>query len=161
MTPRREAPLDAAALLRTLAAHDVDFLVIGGIAAQAHGHVRTTQNLDVLPSSEPANLARLAEALAALGATQDGADWPASGAALAARPVTVLDTRAGGIDVHLDPPGAAAYPVLKDRALALEAAGAAFRVVGLDDLIAMKRASGRPIDRADVRVLTEAEAADD
>jgi hypothetical protein len=40
------------------------------------------------------------------------------------------------------------------RALRLDVAGVTVLVAGLDDLIAMKRASGRPIDRGDIATLT-------
>ena len=71
--------------------------------------------------------------------------------------VLELDTDAGGVDVHVDVPGAAPYPALRARALELQLAMLETRVLvaGLDDLIAMKRASGRPIDRSDILALTE------
>jgi hypothetical protein len=72
--------------------------------------------------------------------------------------VQELDTDAGGIDIHLRPPGAAAYEDLRRRALVLEVAGVKLAVAGRDDLIAMKRASGQPIDRGDIVALTEMEA---
>jgi hypothetical protein len=154
---RRETPLDAAEILRALERHAVDYVLIGGMAVQAHGHVRTTQDADVFPSPEAGNLERLAAALAALGAR------PASGASsaaptavdLAAAPVHVLETDAGGLDVHRSPPGAADWQAVRSRALVLEVAGARVPVAGRDDLIAMKLAAGRPIDRGDVIALTE------
>jgi len=66
-----------------------------------------------------------------------------------------LDTRAGGVDVHRSPPGAAPYAAVRARALVLDVMGARVPVSGLDDLIAMKRASGRAVDRGDVIALTE------
>lgn len=150
---RREIPLDAAIILRTLAEHEVDYVVIGGLAVQAHGHPRTTQNLNLVPEPGAANRKRLRAALEALGARPVGARRP--------QPVTVpssgvleLDTDAGGVDVHVKPPGAAPYPALRSRALMLEL-DTDVLVAGRDDLIAMKRASGRPIDRADIVALTD------
>ena len=151
---RREVPLEADAILRTLSEHGVDYVVIGGLAVQAHGHTRTTQDLDLVPEPSPANLAHLRSALAALGARPVGAR--------AAEPITFdttgvveLDTDAGGIDVLLDPPGAAPYQALRSRALELQLDAGTVAVAGLDDLIAMKQASGRPIDRSDILALTE------
>lgn len=44
-----DAPaLDAEQLLVALARHEVDYVLIGGMAIQAYGHVRTTQDLDVI-----------------------------------------------------------------------------------------------------------------
>ena len=50
---RREVPLEASAILRELADHAVDYIVIGGLAVQAHGHTRTTQDLDIVPNPDP------------------------------------------------------------------------------------------------------------
>lgn len=48
-----DAPLDAERILAMLAAHDVDYVIVGGLAVQAHGHVRTTIDIDV--SMRPAH----------------------------------------------------------------------------------------------------------
>jgi hypothetical protein len=68
--------------------------------------------------------------------------------------VLELDTDAGGIDVHATPPGSAPYAQLRARALVIDL-DVPVPVAGLDDLIAMKRASGGPIDRSDIVALTE------
>lgn len=77
---------------------------------------------------------------------------------LAAESTLVLDTAAGGIDVHRDPPGAAPYPQLRSRAMMLEVAGARVAIAGRDDVIAMKRAAGGPVDRGDVIALRDPRA---
>jgi hypothetical protein len=56
--------------------------------------------------------------------------------------------------IHLDPPGAAPFAELRARALELQLE-VVVPVVSLDDLIAMKYASGQPIDRGDINALTE------
>lgn len=150
---RRELPLDAAAILRALDESGVDFVVIGGLAVQTHGHIRTTQDLDLVPEPSPANLGRLREALSALGARRVGASEPER-IEIPREGVLELDTDAGGVDVHLDPPGAVPYPELRTRALEIQL-DTLVPVAGLDDLISMKRASGRPIDRSDIGALTE------
>jgi hypothetical protein len=48
-------------LLRSLAAGRVDFILVGGLAANAHGSVRTTSDLDIVYSRAAANLERIAE----------------------------------------------------------------------------------------------------
>jgi hypothetical protein len=159
VSPRREVPLDAREILAALARHDVDYLLIGGMAVQVHGHPRTTQDADVLPAPDERNLRRLAAALADLGARPAGAGaapegWDLEQELLTAAVVS-LDTDAGGVDVHREPPGAAGFADLAGRALTVEVLGIEVAVVGLDDLIAMKRASGRPLDRGDVIALTE------
>ncbi len=150
---RRQIPLDASELLGTLTAHEVAFVVVGGVAVQAHGHPRTTQDLDIVPEPSPENLERLQEALHALGARRVAGRRPLQ-LRLPSTGVVELDTDAGGIDVHLNPPGAAPYRQLRARALEIQL-DSLVPIAGLDDLIAMKRASGRPIDRGDILALTE------
>lgn len=69
-------------------------------------------------------------------------------------------TRHGDVDVRRDAPGATAFAALRARSLVLPVAGADIPVVGRDDLIRMKRASGRPVDLADVAALTALAATD-
>jgi hypothetical protein len=158
---RRETPLDAARILQALFGGDVAYTVIGGLAVQAHGHTRTTQDVNLVPDPDPENLQRLAHVLDALGAREAGEGPRVNADALLARlsrtTVVSLDTDAGAVDIHLRPPGAAPYPELAARALVLEVVGVTVSIAGRDDLIAMKRASGRPIDRGDVIALTAPE----
>lgn len=148
-------------IFAALARHRVEYVLIGGLAVQAHGHVRTTQDADLVPAPGPATRVRLAAALGELGARPAGEpevppDWSLA-AALGVAGTLSLDTDAGGVDVHREPPGAAPFPALRERATVLEVAEVPVVVAGRDDLIAMKRASGRPIDRGDVIALTRAE----
>jgi hypothetical protein len=69
-----------------------------------------------------------------------------------------LATPHGDIDVLHDAPGAAPYPELRERALVISLNEARVPVAGRDDLIRMKLARGRQIDRADVAALTDPEA---
>ncbi len=64
-------------LLRVLREHDVDFLVIGGVAVAAHGYLRATKDVDIIPRPSRENLDRLAAALETLDATQDLGDFRA------------------------------------------------------------------------------------
>ena len=153
-------PLDALTLLRALRDHGVDFVVIGGFSLAAHGYVRGTKDVDVVPDPEPGNLRRLAEALRALDAEVALGDLAGElglepdEAGLAGGGNWVLETRHGRLDVMQDIPGAPAYGVLRARAVlhvVPEAGPVAF--AGLDDLIAMKRAAGRPQDLIDIAEL--------
>lgn len=150
---RRETPLDARRILEVLAELAVDYVVIGGLAVQAHGHTRTTQDLDLVPAGDEENLRRLSTALGRLNARTTTA--PGEAFNLPTTGVAVLDTDVGGVDVHFSPPGAPAYEDLRRRALVIDLRGLRVAIAGLDDLIAMKRAAGRPIDRGDVIALTE------
>lgn len=54
---------DFAALLRRLGDNGVEFIVVGGAAAIAHGSARLTQDLDIVYDRSAENLERLVAAL--------------------------------------------------------------------------------------------------
>jgi hypothetical protein len=157
-----ETPLDAEQILAVLAAHDVDYVIVGGLAVQAHGHVRTTIDIDVCPHPQPENLRRLAAALnelsaRALNVGSDGIEIDA--AMLPRATLWQFDTLHGAIDVLQDVPGAPPYDELRERALEIDLGEIRLAVADRDDLIRMKRASARPVDLEDVAALTEPGAA--
>ena len=159
--PASETPLDAERILRALAEHDVDYVLIGGLAVQTHGHVRTTNDADLIPAPDPANLERLAAALRSLDAQvlNHGEEGTAVDAKMLPRStIWQFATRDGGIDVMHEVPGARPYAELSGRALHVRLGDVEVPVVDLDDLIQMKLACGRPVDVADVAALTDPDA---
>ncbi|HWG08758.1 MAG TPA: DUF6036 family nucleotidyltransferase [Solirubrobacteraceae bacterium] len=153
-----ETPLDAESILAALAAHSVDYVIVGGLAVQTHGHVRTTVDIDVYPRPEPVNLQRLAAALRELDARTLNAGsegLPVDAAMLPRATLWQFDTRHGSVDVLHDAPGAPPYDELRARALEIELGDIRLAVAGRDDLISMKRASARPVDLEDLAALTE------
>jgi hypothetical protein len=155
------AELDPQRIFEELAARGVDFVLIGGLAAQTHGSPRMTNDVDVVPRPEPENLARLAEALRALEARvlNPGQEEIEIDAAMLPRAtIWQFATRHGDIDVLHEAPGAAPYEQLRDRALLVKVGEVRVPVAGRDDLIRMKLARGRPVDRADVAALTDPDA---
>ncbi len=156
-----DTPLDAECILTMLAQHGVDYVIVGGLAVQTHGHVRTTVDIDLFPKPDRSNLARLAEALKALDARtlNPGSEGLAIDAAMLPRATMwQFATRHGAIDVLHDAPGAPPYDDLRSRALEIRLGDLRLAVAGLDDLISMKRASARPVDLEDLAALTEREA---
>lgn len=156
-----EAPLDAERILRVLAEHGVEYVLIGGLAVQTHGHVRTTNDADLIPGPDPANLERLAAALRSLDARilNPGAEDSEVDAKMLPRAtIWQFVTRDGGIDVIHEAPGARPYAELSERALHVRLGDIDVPVVSLDDLIQMKLARGRPVDVADVAALTDPDA---
>ncbi len=156
-----DAPLDAERILDCLAAHAVDFVIVGGLAVQTHGHVRTTVDIDVFPRPDPANRRRLASALNALEAKllNPGSEGASIDARMLPRATLwQFETPHGAIDVLHDAPGAPPYEDLRDRALEIRLGDLELAVAGLDDLISMKRASARPVDLEDLAALTEVSA---
>ncbi|MET0305928.1 MAG: hypothetical protein ABW196_06835 [Solirubrobacterales bacterium] len=152
------SPLDAERILRTLDEREVDYVLIGGLAVQTHGHVRTTNDADLIPSPDPGNLQRLADALRDLGARvlNPGQEELEVDANMLPRAVIwQFATRDGGIDVMHEVPGGRSFAELSENALRVSLGDIEVPVVSLDDLIQMKLARGRPVDLADVAALTD------
>ncbi|MEX2195775.1 MAG: hypothetical protein WD844_10865 [Thermoleophilaceae bacterium] len=153
-----ERPLDLMGLLAVMASHHVDYLVVGGVAVQVHGHRRTTKDLDVVPAPQTDNYERLAAALDELEAHQRGVD-PASVTVSPTDPerlrlasiVPPLTTMHGELHILNEAKGGAPWEQMRARALVVDLDGVEVAIVGLDDLIRMKRAAGR---KADIAVLT-------
>jgi hypothetical protein len=163
-TPRGVDALDAETLLRTLRDHNVEFVVIGGLAVAVHGYVRATKDVDVIPRPDPENRRRLYDALRTLDAEpvevgdfrpeelpvpfapeglEEGGNW-------------ALRTRAGRIDVLQWVAGIGHYYELRERAVEVELPDVGpLLVAGYEDVLAMKRAAGRPVDLQDIAALED------
>jgi hypothetical protein len=155
-----QQPLDAERIFAVLDIHKVEYVVIGGIAVQVYGHVRMTNDVDLIPEPTPQNLERLAGALKELEARvlNPGSEHLTIDAQMLPRAVLwQLSTRHGDIDILHDAPGAAPFPRLRERALQIMLGDRQIPIASRDDLIKMKRAAGRPIDLSDVAALTEPE----
>lgn len=157
--------LDLARLLRVLDVHQVSFVVVGGLAAIAHGSRRMTLDLDIVPDPDPANFRRLAEAVGDLDVADetvfDGEFQqldPRDDVDLARSRNVSLRTSAGRLDVLNRAREAPPYELLAARSVRLPVAGVDVQVAGLDDLIAMKLATARPKDLQDVADVTAHEA---
>lgn len=152
--------LDPARVFAALDRHGVDYVTIGAFAVIAHGYVRATADIDLVARQDPDNLQRLAAAFAELNARLRGVDAdlleidPTDPDTLADGASFTLDTDAGPVDYLNDVPGAGDYEDLRSRAVEATAGGVVVRVAGLDDLIRMKRASGRPQDLRDIANLS-------
>lgn len=155
-------PLDAERIFETLNAHGVEYVVVGGVAVQVHGHVRMTNDVDLIPAPTPANLRRLAAALGELDArvlNPGSEDTGIDARTLPRAELLQLSTRHGDIDVLNEAPGAGPFEALRERALVVAPGGHPIPIAGRDDLIRMKRAAGRPRDLADIAALTEPDTA--
>jgi len=128
--------------------NEVRYLVIGGIAAVLYGVPRATFDLDVLIEATPDNAERLLRAMNEAGL---GTALLTSVADLLSNEITIFTDRVR-LDVQTSTPGitfAAAWA----RRVAMTYKGQELQVVSLADLIASKRAAGRDVDLADVRIL--------
>lgn len=135
-----------------LAGAGVEFMVIGGQAEALMGSPRVTYDVDLCYRRSRENLERLATALRSLklGLRGAPADLPfrldARALALGSSFTLEVDGRfALDLLAYLEPIGT--YDDLLPQAQAVELGGRVIRVIGLDDLIRIKRHLGRPKDR--------------
>lgn len=149
--------LEAGEILRALREADVRFVLIGGLAAQVHGSPSLTLDVDICFDLESDNLHRLATVLADLAAIRrelpSGVSAPLDVRALRAGDVFTLRTRFGDLDLLAHPDPDLDYRTLVEHSIEAEILGVRVPVAGLDDLMAMKRAAGRPKDRIELDIL--------
>lgn len=144
-------------LLECLASHEVDCVVVGGIAATLLGSARDTFDLDICPSHDPANLDALGAALLELEPKLRGVEaavpFVPDGHSLSQMEILTLETTAGPIDVLMRPSGSPPYDELRSKAERKDLGGFSVLVASIDDLIAMKQSTDRPKDRIVVEEL--------
>ncbi len=158
----REQAFDPGPIFDVLVSHDVDFVVIGGLAGIAHGSAYNTHDVDVAYERSAENFSRLADALFELGATLRGAPeglpFQPDAETLRAGSNFTFDTRFGSLDVLGDPAGSPRYDELRADGSTEELWGRAIRIASVDHLIAMKEAAGRPQDltmAAELRAISD------
>ena len=137
-------------MLRGLTDSEIRFIVVGGLAATAHGSRRVTDDIDICYDTSKSNVERLATLLL---------DWEAYPRGIEAglpffmdarqfriTPIMTLTTREGFIDVLDIVKGVGTFRECRDRSISVEAFDVRFRVLDLRALIDAKRASARPKD---------------
>ena len=138
-------------LLAAFAAHEVDYLVVGGYAVGFHARPRFTKDIDLWVGRAPENLKRVRAALEEFGAP----------AAMLEQLESALDAEVlwrgaapGRMDGVKGVPGGDCSACLARR-VNTTWDGVSVSIISRDDLIAIKRASGRPQDLLDVEALGE------
>jgi len=160
LTATPAAP-DLERIFDALALHNVEYLLVGGIAARAYGARRPTFDVDCVPEPSRQNFDRLAAALRYLHARlrveglsdDEAALLPVqlSGSTLVRMELSTWRTDGGDLDILADIPDGdgrhMSYRELVERATELNLDGIVVRVAALDDVIASKEWAGRPKDR--------------
>jgi hypothetical protein len=138
-------------MLRGLTRAKVRFVVVGGVAAAAHGSSRVTNDLDICyDASDRANLVALAKVLSSWDAyprgIEPGLPFILDDRTLFGAPVLTLTTTEGDIDGMDRIAGVGDFTAVSLHSEKISALGVRFRVLDLPSLIKAKRAAGRPRD---------------
>jgi predicted nucleotidyltransferase len=137
-------------LLSLLVRAGVEFIIVGGVAAVGHGSARLTKDLDIVYARNPNNLALIVNALAPYQPYLRGAppglpfDW--SERTLKNGLNFTLITSLGAIDLLGEITGGGSYANLLPHSERLPMFGVECQCLGLEKLIQVKRAAGRPKD---------------
>jgi len=153
--------LDLARLLEVLDRHKVAYVLIGGLAAVYHGSPFPTEDADITPQTDRANLESLAAALVELDARirtdsePAGLPFACDADSLAASKTVNLTTAAGGLDLTFEPAGTAGYDDLRRDATRTDLYGVTVQIASLADVIRSKQAANRPKDQRVLPTLRE------
>lgn len=153
-------PLDPTCIFEHLGRHGVDYVLIGGLGAVLHGSPAMTNDADIVPSPNPENLERLADALRELDArlrvegNPEGIEFDPHPALIASMKVLNMTTRCGDLDLTFSPAAyEGGYDDLVAQAVPFEVAAITIRAAALSDIIRSKETADRPKDRATLPVL--------
>lgn len=165
--------LDTERIIRALAAHDVEYVLIGGLAGIVRGSTLSTADADVVPSLGEENLGRLIAALKALdakvlidgrrAAMESGEPWEVGQLrrgpdGLRKGEAWHFMTAAGPVDVVITAAGVGPYEAHAPNATPFEVFGVQVQVAGIEDLIRSKEQLDRPKDQAMLRELRQLDA---
>lgn len=141
---------DFAALIRRLTDGGIEFILIGGVAATVHGSVRLTRDVDVVYARSPENIQKICQALGEvhpyLRGASKGLPFHLDPPTMTAGLNFTLTTDEGDLDLLGEMTGGGTYTQLLPRAVHLEVYGRRCYCLSIDQLIAAKRAAGRPRD---------------
>ena len=158
MTRGAFAPLAA---LGVLVDHGVRFVLIGGLAGRTFGSNLITNDLDICYERTPVNVARLVDSLREMNARLRGVEeevpFILEPATILAGDTFTFETDLGALDCIGTPTGTDGYGQLIKGASEVGMGVFTVSVASLDDLIAMKEATGRPKDREAIEVLAALE----
>ncbi len=151
--------MDLKAMLGALARAQVEFIVVGGVSASAHGSARSTNDLDVVYRRTPENIVKLTALLRPFQPYLRGAPpglpfrWDEDTIRRGLN--FTLTTSLGDLDLLGEVTGGGTYEGLLPFSAPVRIAGVECRCLGLQKLIAVKRAAGRP---KDLEIIAELEA---
>ena len=139
-------------LLEEFGRYGVSYALLGGYAVGYHGKPRATKDLDLLLSGAEHNLAKVAAALTGFGAPASVID---SARTMTENEIVHFGVPPVRVELLRSADGIDAEAAIR-RAVPVALDGLIIPVLSIGDLIANKRAAGRPQDIADVALLERA-----
>jgi len=152
-------------LLTELSRASVRYLVVGGVAVVLHGYLRATADLDLVVGLDSPNIEaaldvldrlgfkpRAPVSLRAFGDAEERRRWIEE---KNLRVFSLWHTNMPGFEVDIFVESPMPFEELYDRATSARIGEWDVRVASIDDLIAMKRAVGRPRDQEDIEALVQ------
>jgi hypothetical protein len=147
---------DLTTLLERLLAADVEFVLVGGLAAVVQGAPLTTFDVDVVQRRTEENVERLLAFLTSIGAryrNRPGPPLPPNRSALLGPGHSLFMTDLGPLDALGAIEGGADYDQLLPESLLVPIGGRTVHVLSLAKIVALKRASSDPKDKLRLPVL--------
>lgn len=141
---------DFATLIRVLFEAEVEFIIVGGAAATAHGSARLTLDLDVVYNRSARNIEQIVSALRPIQPYLRGAppglpfEWSVETVQKGLN--FTLITKLGALDLLGEIVGGGTYEKLLPDTIKIEVGGVECLCLSLNRLIEVKRAAGRPKD---------------
>ena len=160
-----------AELLRSLSEGQVQYVLVGGMAVQLHGYMRSTFDIDLVLAMNDENLVRFIEVAKRFGLTpsipvpidslrnaEQIEQWYREKGMLA---FALREPQIGGgvVDILVRPE--VPYEQLKKNAIAGELFSQQVWIASIDDLLTMKRVANRPKDRLDIEALEKIKRGED
>lgn len=143
----------------------VSYVIVGGLATVLHGHLRVTADVDFVIRLDESNVRKAIDTITALGyrtrlpidpndfvRAEIRQTWAREKGMMVLSFYDPADI-AQSVDVFSEYPGD--YDGLLTRSVEKDLGTVRARICSLDDLIAIKSAAGRTIDREDVKALSE------
>ena len=160
-----------AELLHALSEGQVQYVLVGGMAVQLHGFMRSTFDIDLVLAMNDENLVRFIEVAKRFGLTpsipvpidslrnaEQIEQWYREKGMLA---FALREPQIGGgvVDILVRPE--VPYEQLKKNAIAGELFSQQVWIASIDDLLTMKRVANRPKDRLDIEALEKIKRGED
>lgn len=158
ITGRKTSNMSLGDILEGLLEADVDFVLVGGLAAVIQGAPVTTMDVDVVYSRSYENASKLFDFLRSIHAVYrrlDDKSISPKKEDLLKDGHLLLKTRLGPLDVLAVIEGERSYEDLLDQSVKIDFRGYSLRVLNLETLIELKKTSKDPKDKQRIPVLLE------